>query len=455
MTNQIKDPTPEYISYTENPLPETVNKSTPTLPKPLMAAIAIFLLLATIITFYLIHQSQTPTRNPDIQKAPPSPPTSLPIQNSLTQEKTYYNPKYNYAVTYTSNPEYLERSCGNTPTDFDGHEVFLLTEIDHTLRRSTCYPIEWMDDVQIWITPGDTTSPSDFEQDSPAMSVTLTPQSIGDKAGILAEMRCIIGGEGTGHCPHWREARVFHNGQTYTIAQGSIGSADNLYYQILSTFEFTDITDTWETYDNQEKGYTVKYPSSVFDRQLCLEEELLLAHKYGAPPPRNQPVDCGRGDPYSFEIQTTSIPHPTPVADEYYSVTTQNIFIDKIPATIYTSSLTYVPEDYDGMPWKEWFIQTLFQHNSRYYKITFGPPEHLNLFLLILSTFEFIESSGSKLKICPNEWYNVHSCMSDNCGLGEHFLIEVNGELEQKEPQDYDLEWIKNNCEISSPSDVG
>ncbi len=64
-------------------------------------------------------------------------------------------------------------------------------------------------------------------------------------------------------------------------------------------------------------------------------------------------------------------------------------------------------------------------------------------------------SKKNLLRVCPDEWYEdrmpqMVSDSSEKPILNQYFIIAE----ERKEIKDYDIEWIKKNCPIKSPSIV-
>lgn len=62
-------------------------------------------------------------------------------------------------------------------------------------------------------------------------------------------------------------------------------------------------------------------------------------------------------------------------------------------------------------------------------------------------------NSNQKLQICPDSWTDnqmpcVYKISPSECGNRESFV--VNGE--KRNSSEFDLDWIKQNCEIRQPS---
>ena len=197
-------------------------------------------------------------------------------------------------------------------------------------------------------------------------------------------------------------------------------------------------TANWKTYRNEKYGFEFQYPKEWKILNTDYGADILepnssyafTIHALGNIPNSEKFMQNQRNNP-NF---TTVVVNPIQVGG----------FIT-LHQTIDNKYASYVQH------------QLWIENNHKIYEFDFLSDSQIRTETInqILSTLKFIESDKSKLKMCPDGWYNVHSCMTENCSIGEHFLIEVNGILEQKDPSDYDLEWIRNNCEINSPEDVG
>lgn len=75
---------------------------------------------------------------------------------------------------------------------------------------------------------------------------------------------------------------------------------------------------------------------------------------------------------------------------------------------------------------------------------------------LVLGYFIFseIKTDNNKLKICPDEWYDnqmpcietVNSCPQ----VTQYFIIDG----QRRELIEFDVDWIKENCEVNKPTIV-
>jgi len=66
--------------------------------------------------------------------------------------------------------------------------------------------------------------------------------------------------------------------------------------------------------------------------------------------------------------------------------------------------------------------------------------------------FIFTSSHNSKLKICPDEWYNnqMPTDNQNNNLPSEYFIINN----KRVEIAGFDIDWIKENCDINKPQIV-
>ena len=68
----------------------------------------------------------------------------------------------------------------------------------------------------------------------------------------------------------------------------------------------------------------------------------------------------------------------------------------------------------------------------------------------------FLGGPKTKLQICPDEWYDdqmpcVYVNDSSECDMETQYFIIDN---ERRELSEFDVDWIKENCEINEPSVV-
>lgn len=66
----------------------------------------------------------------------------------------------------------------------------------------------------------------------------------------------------------------------------------------------------------------------------------------------------------------------------------------------------------------------------------------------LISSCEKNPVKSNKLRMCPDAWY-INKMPSDS--LNKEYLI-VNGEVRNVE--EFDIDWIKNNCKVNKPTEV-
>ncbi|KKS84959.1 MAG: hypothetical protein UV59_C0012G0052 [Candidatus Gottesmanbacteria bacterium GW2011_GWA1_43_11] len=99
--------------------------------------------------------------------------------------------------------------------------------------------------------------------------------------------------------------------------------------------------------------------------------------------------------------------------------------------------------------------------NYSYLKVEadYGTPNSKTKEILdqILSSFEFVKNDQGLFRVCPDMWVNIHSVMREEQKTGEFIVVDLDndGVLEQHDPEKFDLNWIKENCEVNQPEDVG
>jgi hypothetical protein len=74
---------------------------------------------------------------------------------------------------------------------------------------------------------------------------------------------------------------------------------------------------------------------------------------------------------------------------------------------------------------------------------------------LIISYIIFSEKASNentKLKICPDAWYlnQMATYPEDKTPPSQYFIIDE----ERRELSEFDIDWIKENCEINTPTPV-
>ncbi len=147
----------------------------------------------------------------------------------------------------------------------------------------------------------------------------------------------------------------------------------------------SDPTADWETYTNEENGYSIKFPKNIYIRLGCLGEELLLQRYDGVNRPPLAMVDCPRDSRYSLESKTFTSIQNEPEETNYYNIVKKDIEIGGILGKLYTFTFTEIE---DG-PYPKWYVKALVNKNNKTYEIYFDDKEYLNVFDQILSTFRF------------------------------------------------------------------
>lgn len=71
----------------------------------------------------------------------------------------------------------------------------------------------------------------------------------------------------------------------------------------------------------------------------------------------------------------------------------------------------------------------------------------------ILSTFKISETGGGLFKACPQYWVEVEKPNREDAYRREGFRVDFDndGEVEEHFPKTFDLDWIRENCEIKEP----
>ena len=68
------------------------------------------------------------------------------------------------------------------------------------------------------------------------------------------------------------------------------------------------------------------------------------------------------------------------------------------------------------------------------------------LFLFLTPSKNFIEDG--LIRICPDEWYDNQMPGSDDSGEQRQYFL-INGE--RRELVEFDVAWIRDNCEVNEP----
>lgn len=104
-------------------------------------------------------------------------------------------------------------------------------------------------------------------------------------------------------------------------------------------------------------------------------------------------------------------------------------------------------------------IKNLHKFNKNQELIHRTKNKILKAIIFLLCTFSILIHLGCKprkspklLQICPDEWYlnSMPSIDQKNALPAEYFIIDG----ERRELKEFDLDWIRNNCEIKEPSKV-
>lgn len=57
---------------------------------------------------------------------------------------------------------------------------------------------------------------------------------------------------------------------------------------------------------------------------------------------------------------------------------------------------------------------------------------------------------GHKLQKCPDEWIENRMPSTDTSRVNQYFIVDG----QRRELEEFDLEWIRNNCDIKAPQIV-
>ena len=192
----------------------------------------------------------------------PVPASPEPNQDEIINWKTYRNDKYNYSFS----SGIVMKSCGRSPDDFSGEEKFVLVE--QNLHESLCYPFEGSG-VEIYTLEGDETKDVYYSRASDSENcteeVTFEPVTIDEANGYAYTV------EGDCYTSGFKETRIFKNGLTYAI-HALTPVYDNVYKQILSSFEFIDTPKTQVNFEQQCVSGGGSWKQFPNDGQYCHDE---------------------------------------------------------------------------------------------------------------------------------------------------------------------------------------
>lgn len=144
--------------------------------------------------------------------------------------KTYINFKYHYTLKYTDPTFTLtNRSCtAGKPELLEGEDIFVIIPITSAISMKSCFPLEWVADIQVEVVTGDKTTP---------VSPSWEKLTIGNSPGYKIKINypeSEVGGP-----TELTEVRIYHNNFTYIIYLGN-PEFEKTFDQILSTFQFTE-----------------------------------------------------------------------------------------------------------------------------------------------------------------------------------------------------------------------
>jgi hypothetical protein len=276
-----QDPSPEFIPDTTSSLPETINKSSSP-PKHLIALISIFLLVATITTFYLIHQS--PTLTPPKPPQPKTYPTPYETSqqeslDSSTADWQTHTSSFGYSFKYPSFFELKTQSWQQQT-----QQGLITHEINENIEAIIIYedPIERRGGGQLLYYTLQITihKPVDNPQGLTSLQFAKLdfPESqYGNE--VQFESVSISGEEATKVTFFGNYLYIPHNQQVYKFVYTN-GAPDintpseyetlsnkeieSLVSQILSTFKFNEpiqnSIENWQVFNDPDMGFTFRYP---------------------------------------------------------------------------------------------------------------------------------------------------------------------------------------------------
>lgn len=153
------------------------------------------------------------------------------------------------------------------------------------------------------------------------------------------------------------------------------------------TLPTLDQTANWETYTNQEKGYSIKYPKEGFLRLICPGEELTVTNDgVGGKTEPVQMDTCARGGRYTLETKTYDTVQAEPEETQYYIIDKKNVILGGLQAKQYIYTFTNIEEG----PFPQWNTMARVNRNGKTYEIYFDEKDSLSTFDQILSTFKFL-----------------------------------------------------------------
>jgi len=142
-----------------------------------------------------------------------------------------------------------------------------------------------------------------------------------------------------------------------------------------------DPTADWKTYTNEEYGYSVKYPTDNYVRQICPGGELILSLRQADVGDSIQSDTCDVGEDMVFAINTQKEIVEPPQSSQSRTVDSKEILVGGIKVRQYKIVDKMPPYTFTNF----WAV---LSNKGRNYKFT-SPDE--SLFDQILSTFKFLE----------------------------------------------------------------
>lgn len=149
----------------------------------------------------------------------------------------------------------------------------------------------------------------------------------------------------------------------------------------------TDTTTNWETYTNNEKGYSIKFPKENYTQISCTGEEFTATKSTTSAniSPATM-TSCERDGRYDIESKTYASVQDEPIETKYYTIVKKDVQMGGISGKLYIHTFTGIE---DG-PYPAWYALARVNKNNKTYEIYFGDKDKLDLFNQILSTFTFI-----------------------------------------------------------------
>ena len=147
-----------------------------------------------------------------------------------------------------------------------------------------------------------------------------------------------------------------------------------------------DPTADWKTYTNTASKYSVKFPSDMFVRLICPDEELVLRTRKETDTKDEETFEtCGRGGRFTIEVVTAES-FTEPVTDDYVEVTKSNITIDGVAARDYISVKKPTAEG----PIPDWSEDIYFEKAGIKHLIHFDRGVSEDIKTNFLSSFKFL-----------------------------------------------------------------